>query len=198
MLLVSADLEELIGLSDRLLVMLRGPDRRRARPGDVTPAELGSYMTGVSATDDARREAGASLRIGGIARARCSPRAARRIVVSSIALLIAGKNPFTAFSEMWRTIDSTRASIMRSSTRRLPYYVAGVAVAIGFKMNLFNIGADGQYLLAALLAGRRRCGRRPAGAAPRRVRVRSSPSSVGAAWAAIAGDPQGLRAASTR
>ena len=34
----------------------------------------------------------------------------------------------------------------------MPYYVAGVAVAIGFKMNLFNIGADGQYRLAALLA----------------------------------------------
>ena len=33
-LLVSADLEELIGLSDRLLVMLRGPGRRRARPGN--------------------------------------------------------------------------------------------------------------------------------------------------------------------
>ena len=33
------------------------------------------------------------------------------------------------------------------------YYVAGVAVAIGFKMGLFNIGADGQYRLAALFAG---------------------------------------------
>src|SRR5262249_40940116 len=30
--------------------------------------------------------------------------------------------------------------------------VAGVAVAIGFKMGLFNIGADGQYRLAAPLA----------------------------------------------
>ena len=33
------------------------------------------------------------------------------------------------------------------------YYIAGVAVAIGFKMGLFNIGADGQYRLAALFAG---------------------------------------------
>ncbi len=35
----------------------------------------------------------------------------------------------------------------------VPYYIAGVAVAIGFKMNLFNIGSNGQYLLAALVAG---------------------------------------------
>ena len=34
----------------------------------------------------------------------------------------------------------------------MPYYVAGVAVAIAFKMSLFNIGVDGQYRLAALLA----------------------------------------------
>ena len=43
---ISADLEELIGLSDRLLVMLRGRIVAELDPADVTPAELGSYMTG--------------------------------------------------------------------------------------------------------------------------------------------------------
>ncbi len=32
------------------------------------------------------------------------------------------------------------------------YYLAAIAVAVGFRMNLFNIGVDGQYRLAALLA----------------------------------------------
>jgi len=32
------------------------------------------------------------------------------------------------------------------------YYLAAVAVAVGFKMNLFNIGVDGQYRLAAMLS----------------------------------------------
>jgi general nucleoside transport system ATP-binding protein len=45
-LLVSADLEELIGLSDRLLVMLRGRVVAELDPSSVTPVELGSYMTG--------------------------------------------------------------------------------------------------------------------------------------------------------
>ena len=45
-LLVSADLEELIGLSDRLLVMLRGRLVAELDPAKVTPEELGSYMTG--------------------------------------------------------------------------------------------------------------------------------------------------------
>jgi simple sugar transport system ATP-binding protein len=46
-LLISADLEELIGLSDRLLVMLRGRVVAELPPNEVTPTELGSYMTGV-------------------------------------------------------------------------------------------------------------------------------------------------------
>ena len=45
-LLISADLEELIGLSDRLLVMLRGEIVAEVDPATVTPVELGSYMTG--------------------------------------------------------------------------------------------------------------------------------------------------------
>jgi simple sugar transport system ATP-binding protein len=47
--LISADLEELIGLSDRLLVMLRGRVVAEVDPATVTPAELGSYMTGATA-----------------------------------------------------------------------------------------------------------------------------------------------------
>jgi general nucleoside transport system ATP-binding protein len=47
-ILVSADLEELIGLSDRLLVMLRGRIVAEVDPSTVTPAELGSYMTGAT------------------------------------------------------------------------------------------------------------------------------------------------------
>ena len=46
-LLVSSDLDELIGLSDRLKVMLRGRIVADADPATVTPEQLGSAMTGV-------------------------------------------------------------------------------------------------------------------------------------------------------
>jgi simple sugar transport system ATP-binding protein len=45
-LLISADLEELIGLSDTLYVIFRGRLVARLDPQTVTPEELGSYMTG--------------------------------------------------------------------------------------------------------------------------------------------------------
>jgi general nucleoside transport system ATP-binding protein len=50
-LLISADLEELIGLSDRLLVMLRGRIVAELDPATVTPADLGSYMTGANTAE---------------------------------------------------------------------------------------------------------------------------------------------------
>ncbi len=46
-LLISADLEELIGLSDTLKVILRGRLVATLDPRSVTPEELGGYMTGV-------------------------------------------------------------------------------------------------------------------------------------------------------
>ena len=46
LLLISADLEELIGLSDTLFVILRGQLVAQLDPATVTPEELGSYMTG--------------------------------------------------------------------------------------------------------------------------------------------------------
>jgi simple sugar transport system ATP-binding protein len=51
-LLVSADLEELIGLSDTLLVMLRGRIVSKLDPAKVTAPELGAYMTGASGVQE--------------------------------------------------------------------------------------------------------------------------------------------------
>ena len=48
-LLISADLDELIGLSDRIEVILRGRLVGSFDPSDVTPQQLGSAMTGAGA-----------------------------------------------------------------------------------------------------------------------------------------------------
>ncbi len=111
--------------------------------------------------------------------------AAIALVVSSIALVISGNSPVTAFVEMWKTIDSSE-SVVLIINRAVPYYVAGVAVAIGFRMNLFNIGANGQYTLAALLAAS--AGAAVSLPAPLHVAfILVIAVCVGALWAAIAG-----------
>ena len=50
-LLISADLDELIGMSDTLHVILRGRLVAQADPTDVTPEQLGSAMTGAGLAD---------------------------------------------------------------------------------------------------------------------------------------------------
>jgi len=45
-LLISADLDELIGMSDRIQVVLRGRLVAEVDPRTVTPEQLGAAMTG--------------------------------------------------------------------------------------------------------------------------------------------------------
>lgn len=47
-LLISADLDELIGLSDTIVVMFHGKLVAKLDPADITPRLLGSYMTGAA------------------------------------------------------------------------------------------------------------------------------------------------------
>jgi simple sugar transport system ATP-binding protein len=66
-LLVSADLDELIGLSDTLRVMYRGRLVAEADPAVVTPEELGSAMTGAASgrlEHGARDDAAGDTRAG--------------------------------------------------------------------------------------------------------------------------------------
>ncbi|GGM59514.1 sugar ABC transporter ATPase [Longimycelium tulufanense] len=58
-LLISADLDELLGLSDTIKVMLRGRLVAEADPKTVTPEELGAAMTGAAGDRDAKKDGAA-------------------------------------------------------------------------------------------------------------------------------------------
>ena len=74
------------------------------------------------------------------------------ITVAGFALLASGKNPFVAFKQML-VYGFTVDSFVITFNESLALFVSGIAVAIGFKTNLFNIGVEGQYRLAAIIAG---------------------------------------------
>jgi ABC-type uncharacterized transport system permease subunit len=73
------------------------------------------------------------------------------VLVTSVVLLAAGNNPIDAFSTMLAQLGRPRIQV-NTLNNATTYYLSAIAVAIGFKMNLFNIGVDGQYRLAAMLA----------------------------------------------
>jgi general nucleoside transport system permease protein len=107
------------------------------------------------------------------------------VAVSSLVLLSIGESPIDAFRSMFR-YGTQANSVASMINRAVPLFVAGLAVAIGFKMNLFNIGVEGQYRIATLLAA-------AAGAAvtlpaPLHIAfIMLVAMVVGAAWAGIAG-----------
>ena len=70
------------------------------------------------------------------------------VLVTCIVLIAAGYNAFDAFRAMWRQVNGTD-SVVDILNSAGPYYVSGLAAAIGFKMGLFNIGVEGQYRMAA-------------------------------------------------
>lgn len=73
------------------------------------------------------------------------------VALTSIVLTISGFNPPSTFQAMFE-FGKEPDSIVNTVNRAAGYYLSALAVAIGFRMNLFNIGVDGQYRLAAMLA----------------------------------------------
>ncbi len=73
------------------------------------------------------------------------------LVVSSIVLLAVGSNPVSAYTTMME-YGTRLETVVDTLNRATPLYISAVAVAIGFRMNLFNIGVEGQYRLAAIVS----------------------------------------------
>ncbi len=107
------------------------------------------------------------------------------VAVSWIVLLISGSNPVAAYANMWE-YGTRLETVVDTLNRATPLYISGVAAAIGFRMNLFNIGVEGQYVIAAFFAAQ--VGGHIALWAPLHVTVILLVAmSVGAAWGAIPG-----------
>jgi simple sugar transport system permease protein len=73
------------------------------------------------------------------------------LVITSVVLLSIKASPLETFQSMVEYSAKPRVETLIINSA-VTYYFAAVAVAIGFRMNLFNIGVDGQYRLAAMLS----------------------------------------------
>lgn len=73
------------------------------------------------------------------------------VAITSLIMVITGEDPFHAFGVML-DFGSKSDSQVWIINKAIPYYLSAAAVAIGFRMKLFNIGVDGQYRVAAFFA----------------------------------------------
>ncbi|WP_232384545.1 ABC transporter permease [Actinomadura violacea] len=105
--------------------------------------------------------------------------------ITMVLLRLTGADPVSAVQSMvdYGTQQHSIVDIINRATR---YYLSAVAVAIGFRMALLNIGVDGQYRLAAFLAAA--LGGAVSLPAPfGQILVIVAAVLVGGLWAAIAG-----------
>ena len=71
--------------------------------------------------------------------------------LTTFILILIDRDPVETFTLMF-DYGTTGKSIISILNRSIPLYISAVAVAVGFKMGMFNIGVEGQYILGALIA----------------------------------------------
>lgn len=74
------------------------------------------------------------------------------VLVGSLFILGAGGDPIEAYGALLAGAIGSPERIAQSIGRSIPFVIAALAVAFGFKAGLFNIGAEGQLLVGALAA----------------------------------------------
>jgi len=77
------------------------------------------------------------------------------LVVLAVVLAVLGLDPIKAVKALFYFGGSDRAQANQMRTwvnRSVPLFLSGLAVSVGFRMNLFNIGVEGQYRVAAVVA----------------------------------------------
>lgn len=74
------------------------------------------------------------------------------VVVGGIVIAAVGGNPFAAYIGLIQGAFGSWKALSETAVWASPYIFAGLAVALGFKGGLFNIGAEGQLALGAVLA----------------------------------------------
>ncbi|TAJ98834.1 MAG: ABC transporter permease [Chloroflexota bacterium] len=126
-------------------------------------------------------------RLRGAALLLAAPAAAAflALVVAAAVLAAAGADPGTTLLDAL-AYGLRPETLVAVVNKAIPYYLAGIAAAVGFHLRLFNIGIDGQYRLAAFATAV--VGAGVALPAPLHLALIAGVALVaGAAWAAIAG-----------
>ena len=72
--------------------------------------------------------------------------------VAALAVLLTHGSPLASFSAMLQSALGNPTAIGETLVKTIPLVLTGLAVALGLRAGLFNIGAEGQLLVGALAA----------------------------------------------
>ena len=73
-------------------------------------------------------------------------------IVGAICIAVTGNNPLVAYMALFKGSLGSIPSIGETMYKVTPILFTGLAAAISFRCGLFNIGAEGQYVVATVTA----------------------------------------------
>ena len=71
---------------------------------------------------------------------------------ASIVIALSGENPFVSFGAMFSGALGSGPAVGETLIKTIPLAISGLAVALGLRAGLFNIGVEGQLLVGGLAA----------------------------------------------
>lgn len=77
---------------------------------------------------------------------------AAALLLGAVFLALAGFSPIVVYAEMFRAAFTSYYGITDSLAVAIPIILTGLAAAVAFRMRLYNIGAEGQLYVGAILA----------------------------------------------
>lgn len=73
-------------------------------------------------------------------------------LIGAILIAVSGKNPFEAYGCLFKGAFSGKAGFYNTLFSATPLIFTGIATAIAFRANIFNMGVEGQLYLGAFAA----------------------------------------------
>ena len=74
------------------------------------------------------------------------------LLIGAVMIRLNGCNPWTAYKALDRRRAGSKEDVARTLARATPLIFTGLAVIVGLKAGLFNIGAQGQLIFGATFA----------------------------------------------
>lgn len=74
------------------------------------------------------------------------------MLIGAILLAVSGANPLSAYAALFKGSFGSLTALGRTLEKATPLLFSGLAITFAFKAGLFNIGAQGQLLLGAIVA----------------------------------------------
>jgi general nucleoside transport system permease protein len=74
------------------------------------------------------------------------------LLVGAVVIYFSGSSPLLAYKGLWEGAFGSPAALSETVVWTIPYIFAGLAVALAFNGGLFNLGADGQLAVGAVVA----------------------------------------------